>query len=377
MKQTVTMPALSDTMNVGRLTAWLKKPGDAVKKGEAIAQVETDKAVMDVEAFYDGYLAGPLAPVASDLPLGAPIAYIVDTRAEAESPAAQVAAPALETRAEAAVGHSAKAAAVEAASPGSVRASPYARAVARKMGLDLSKVAVGKAAPIDAAELVKEVAHASPTGLEEGPPHQVARMSTLREAVAREMIAGMGTPTFRLTALLPLEPLHRVAKEKELSLTLLLARACALVIGAQPLFNAAYTPQGLAQRGQVDIGIAMDIPDGLVTPVLRDAARRPLAELVKEWATLRDRVKSRRLTPQDYRGATFYLSDLGVFPVVRSFDSIIPVGASAILSVAAAQKEGALFTLSCDHRVVFGADGARFLTTLSEWLSNPGKLVGD
>ncbi len=374
MKQTVTMPALSDTMNVGRLTRWLKQPGDAVKKGDAIAEVETDKAVMDVEAFYDGFLAGPLAPIASDLPLGTPIAFIVETAAEAASPATSPPAPPSVTPATVAP-PSAPRVEVPAASAVAVRASPYARALAHNMGVDLSAVAKGQTAPINAVELLKGVETPATTDLGEGPPHRIVRMSTLREAVARSMIAAMGTPTFRLTALLPLEPLHRLAKQKELSLTLLLARCCALTISAQPLFNAAYTPEGLARREQVDIGIAVDIPDGLVTPVLRDAARRPLAELAKEWSLLRDKVKSRRLTPQDYRGASFYLSDLGIFPVVRSFDSIIPVGASAILSVAAAQKEGATFTLSCDHRVVFGADGARFLTALSDWLSNPDKLV--
>jgi pyruvate dehydrogenase E2 component (dihydrolipoamide acetyltransferase) len=381
MKQTVTMPALSDTMNVGRLAKWLKRPGDPVKKGETIAEVETDKAVMEVETFYDGYLAGPLAPVDTDLPLGAPIAYIVDTPAEAASSVA----PEIPLAAKATAAGAATPAAptppstppeqAPAAASSAVRASPYARALARDLGIDLAKAAEGQSRPIEAAELLKAAARPPEPNLAEGPPHRIERASSLREAVARNMIASMGTPSFRLTAQLPLEPLHKISKEKGLSLTLLLARCCALTIQAHPLFNAAYTPQGIAQRDQIDIGVAVDIPDGLVTPVLRDVAGRPLTALADDWRILRDKVASRRLVPQDYRGATFYLSDLGVFPVVQSFDSIIPAGASAILSVAAGRKEGAMFTLSCDHRVVFGADGARFLTTLSEWLSNPGKLV--
>jgi pyruvate dehydrogenase E2 component (dihydrolipoamide acetyltransferase) len=130
----------------------------------------------------------------------------------------------------------------------------------------------------------------------------------------------------------------------------------------------------IAQRDQVDIGIAMDTPEGLITPVLRNVGERPLASLEGDWNALRDKVKSRKLTPQDYRGATFYISDLGTYPVVQSFDSLIPLGASAILSIAAAREEGAMYTLTCDHRVVFGADGARFLTTLKGWLADPARL---
>jgi pyruvate dehydrogenase E2 component (dihydrolipoamide acetyltransferase) len=154
-----------------------------------------------------------------------------------------------------------------------------------------------------------------------------------------------------------------------------LARACANTIAKQALFNAAYTPQGLAHRDRIDIGIAVDSPEGLITPVLRDVAGRSLDELADDWRILRDKVKSRRLVPSDYRGATFYISDLGVFPVVYSFDSIVPAGAAAILSIGSSRPEGTSCTLGCDHRIVFGGDAARFLQTLNEWLSNPAKLV--
>jgi len=377
MKQTVTMPALSDTMNIGRLAKWLKKPGDAVRKGEPIAEVETDKAVMEVEAFYDGYLAGPLAPIDTDLPLGAPIAYIANDPAEAAAISAAPMAP--PNPAQAAVPPPPSVtlpAKPPTPPPTAMRASPYARALAHNLGIDLQKVAPGRSEPIDAAALIKAAARPPRPDLGEGPAYRVERASSLREAVARNMIASVTTPTFRLTAQLPLEPLQKLAKEKDFSLTLLLARASALTVKAHPLFNAAYTPEGIAQRDQVDIGIAVDIVEGLITPVLRDVGGRPLAALAEDWRILRDKVKSRRLVPQDYRGATFYLSDLGIFPVVQSFDAIIPLGASAILSVAAARNEGAMFTLSCDHRVVFGADGARFLTTLNACLSDPGKLFG-
>jgi len=148
-----------------------------------------------------------------------------------------------------------------------------------------------------------------------------------------------------------------------------------MTIVTHPLFNATYTPDGLARRDRVDIGIAVDDGEGLITPVLRDAAGRSLPELGEDWITLRDKAKKRRLAPADYSGATFYISDLGVFSVVRAFDSIVPTGASAILSVAASGEHGASFTLTCDHRVVFGADAARFFETLEQYLKDPDKIL--
>jgi pyruvate dehydrogenase E2 component (dihydrolipoamide acetyltransferase) len=372
MKQAVTMPALSDTMSVGRLAKWLKQPGEAVHKGEAIAEIETDKAVMDVEAFYDGYLAGPLASVDTDLPLGATIGFIVDTPGEAARGGAAVPPPASATVVTPAA-HADPAVPPEPTSV--VRASPYARSLARNLGVDLSNVPVTQAGPIDSATLLGQIGCSPAPNVDDGPLRHMTRPSPLRDAVARGMIASVATPTFRVTALLPLEPLRKAATETGYSLALLLARACALTIEAHPLFNAIYAPDGLAQRERVDIGIAVDIPEGLVSPVLRDVARRPLAELARDWAALRDKLKTRRLAAQDYRGATFYLSDLGVFPVVYSFDALIPVGASAILAVAAAMNGGAMCTLSCDHRVVFGADAARFLTTLNERIADPRQLI--
>ena len=189
------------------------------------------------------------------------------------------------------------------------------------------------------------------------------------------MIASAATPTFHVTAQLPLADLIGFARDQKLSVTLLLARACANTIAKHAVFNAAYTPEGLAYRDRVDIGIAVDSLEGLITPVLRDVSGRSLAELADDWRMLREKVKSRRLLPSDYRGATFYLSDLGIFPVVHSFNSIVPTGASAILSIGSVKPDGTSCTLSCDHRVVFGGDAARFLQTLSEWLSTPAKLI--
>jgi pyruvate dehydrogenase E2 component (dihydrolipoamide acetyltransferase) len=334
-----------------------------------IAEVETDKAVMEVEAFRDGYLSGPLAAEGTEAPVGQTIGYIADNLAEISSAAATaVEAP----RPTAGNRNAAARAAVErtpvspvlAASMASPRPSPRPGRPQSTMrtsaGTAASKMAVGNPAL---------------SALEAGPPYRVERASSLREAVARNIIASTATPSFRVTAQLPLETLMEVGKEQQQSLTLLLARACALTIAAHPLFNAAYTPDGLARRDRIDVGIAVDSGDWLITPVLRDAAGRSWAALAQDWNSLRDKVKSRRLLPADYSGATFYLRDLGVFSVVYAFDSIIPLGASAILSIAASRQQGTFFTLTCDHRVVFGADAARFLDTLRQQLNDSGKLL--
>lgn len=370
MSYAVTMPALSDTMGAGRLVKWTKSLGDRIKKGDVIAEIETDKAVMEVEAFQDGYLSGPLAAEGTEAPVGETIGYIADSAAEIVS-AAEVAVeppPAHAGDGSAPVGP-APAAPVSAVLAASMATQRPPRTATRSGAMTIQAE--------KAADLPMPPAAPPRSALDAGPPYRIERASSLREAVARSMIAAAATPTFRVTAQLALEPLIKLAQERHYPLSLLSARACALVISAHPLFNAAYTPNGLARRERVDIGIAVDDGDGLITPVLRDAAGRPLGELAADWSRLRERAKTRRLTPADYSGATFYLSDLGVFPVVYAFDLIIPAGASAILSVAATGPQGAFFTLACDHRVVFGADAAQFLAMLGQLLKEPNKLFAE
>ncbi|HFQ14676.1 MAG TPA: 2-oxo acid dehydrogenase subunit E2, partial [Gammaproteobacteria bacterium] len=375
MREPILMPTLSDTMETGHLIGWLKQPGDAVKKGEAIAEVETDKAVMDVEAFYDGYLAGPLAAADTDIPVGAVIGYIVDspgaekTTAKQEKQAKQKAdkapiakaadveittpprvvqtskrAPAQTPKAPA----SAKPMATDTTSNKHIPASPYARGLARELGIDLARLTAGPDGSIRAVQVVSAALGRAEPNLDDGPEYKLQPPSPMQRAIANNMMAAASTPTFHVSARLSLAPLMALAHEEGYSLTLLLARACALAVEAHPRFNAVYTSQGLAQRQRIDIGIAVDVPNGLVTPVLRDVARRPVEELAANWNMLKERAMgkqhSQRLTPQDYRGATFYLSNLGMFTVVSRFDAVVPVGAAAIIAVAAIQDGLAEFT---------------------------------
>jgi len=364
------MPALSDTMGAGRLIKWTKNSGEKIKKGDVIAEVETDKAVMEVEAFQDGYLSGPLAAEGSEAPVGQIIGYIADNVNDIQG----VESTAPERPAEG--GNVAPNPAAERPAVSAVLAASMAssRPFSARRPVPSAEISLAAGRPAVTAPETRGKSPAA-VAIELGPPYRLERASSLREAVARTMIASAATPIFRVTAQLPLDSLAKQAAERQQSFTLLLARACALTITAHPLFNTAYTPDGLVRRDRVDIAIAVDSGDGLITPVLRDAAERSMAALEQEWASLRANVKTRRLAPADYSGATFYLSNLGASSIVYAFDSIVPVGASAILSVAASRPHGALCTLACDHRVVFGADAVRFLETLALQLKDPARLA--
>jgi pyruvate dehydrogenase E2 component (dihydrolipoamide acetyltransferase) len=381
MQVAITMPALSDTMGAGRLVKWTKKTGDKIKKGDTIAEVETDKAVMDVEAFQDGYLSGPLAAEGTEAPVGQTIGFIVGDKTEISGGAEAKAKGNAEATAKSAEPPRPVGGDGHAASASPVAQAPVSAVLAASMvSLRSSPPPVARASTpptaASSAEAPAQLGAANPVlaALDAGPPYRTEKLSSMREAMARNMIASLATPTFRVTAHYPIKALKDAADEKHLSLTLLIARACALTVKAMPIFNAVYTDNGLARRDRVDVAIAVDLPDGLITPVLRDAAERPLAQLAKDWQALREKVDKRRLKPEEYQGGTFYVSNLGMFASVHNFDAVLPVGAAAILCIGAGKDGQASFTVTCDHRVVSGADGARFLQALSKQLSDPQKL---
>lgn len=443
-KTAVTLPLLSDTMETGRLTRWLKQPGDAVKNGDILAEVESDKAAMDVEAFNDGYLAGPLAPTDTDIPIKSTIAWIVDDPADAQTAQSPTATGSQGDRAEPATsateGSAASSPTKESTSPQSpseptastppssggdgaegpvapaaavvstaarslpedkpgVRASTahaptevvaaalasheqdagnatrFAQDLARELGIDLASIARAADQRISAAQVLAAAVAAPAPSLDFGPGYRLERPKTLKAAMAKNMSRSARTPTFHVTSTCNLAGLRAAAQSHQDSFTLLLARACAITIRAHPDFNTCWTPMGLARRDRVDIAVAADTPDGLITPVLRDATRS-LKELEEDWRILKDKVERRRLMPADYSGGTFYLSNLGQFADVEQFDSVVPINASAVLAVAAPTTDGRTrLTLSCDHRVITGADAARFLETLAEHLEDVEALI--
>ncbi|MGC8529016.1 MAG: dihydrolipoamide acetyltransferase family protein [Leptospirillia bacterium] len=387
MKTPIPLPVLSDTMKTGRLTGWLKQPGDPVKAGEALATMESDKAVMDVEAFSDGFLAGPLAPPGTEIPVGSTIGYLCSTREECgetkSSPAEAPPAPA----------QPAASPAPSPSNPGSpppaphepppvrttagLPATPYARGLASDLQISLETLAPGHDGLIHARQVIEAALGRQDPDLSHAPPSRLRPPTAMENAVARNMGETRGTPVFHLTARFSLAPLVQAAKSHNLSLTLALVRACALAVSRTPRLNSLWTRQGILERDRIDVGVAVDTGEGLVTPVLRDAGARPLSELREDWRILKQKAQLGRLVPEDYSGGTFYLSNLGTFPEVLSFDAIIPSSAGAILAVAAPDENGSVhMTLACDHRTLYGAHAARFMGTLGSLLSAPEEWMG-
>lgn len=414
MKQPVKMPALSDTMESGRLLRWLKQAGDAVERGEAVAEVETDKAVMEMEAFHSGTLIGPLADEDKEYPVGETLAWIGDEASEGaeEAEEAEKTKEAKETegkqaeekaepgdhisaevpeepatdeapaaqQADAGKGKEPKPQQIEP--PADSTAAQVAEAetpdARKKPGAErdassavLEQALAGRFAPQPHEEgkanaaLLKEI--------KSGPPYQIEPQLRLRQVIAATVSQAVQTPQFRVSTQLDLTAFKAYADVYEGSFTLLLARACALTVKALPDFNAVWTPDGLARRERVDVAIAMEAEHGLLTPVLRDVAGRTVAQLAEDWRAIKQKTREHRMAPEDFRGATFYLSNLGMFPGVVQFDAVVPPGATAILAVAAPGEAGTMLTLTCDHRVVFGADAARFLAALAERLAHPAE----
>ncbi len=387
MREEIKIPVLSDTMETGRLHQWLKQPGDAVKKGEPIAEVESDKAMMEIEAFHDGYLVGPLAAVEKDYPLGAIIGYLSDQKEETQQEPLKEKSPGhgneqmdkkVEIASHAIQNNQIKTedAALYQSTPPEPHStqknehtqtplsSPYARGLAQELGLSLQHIAPGRDGVIRASQVLTNALSDPQPRLEIGPPFHYRLLTPMHRAIANNMSATVHTPTFRITAEVDLGSLQKQAKNTTFSTTLLLARGCAQAITQYPNINSAYTQWGLAMRKQVDIGIAVDIPGGLITPTLRNVSERSLDELASDWQTLKHKALQGSLQPKDYEGATFYLSNLGMFPAITHFDAVVPLGAAAILTIGAARNMMTEITLSCDHRVIFGAEAARFLTTL-------------
>ena len=381
-REALKLPVLSDTMETGQLSEWLKQPGDPVKKGEAVAEVESDKAIMEVEAFKDGFLAGPLAPTGVDIPIGETIAYIADSKSSEEQPVEQtIAEPEqkkqqieLEVKSEAIPDAklSTPGNTLEASDhPLSLKISPYARGLAQELNIDPASIKPDADGIIHSPQVLAAALQGSQPNLDDGPEWHYKLFTPMHRAIADNMTATLGIPTFRVSARIAMTKLIETAEKQKTSLTLLLSKALAMTVQKYPQFNAAYTPYGLAQRKQVDVGIAVDRPGSLLTPVIRDAAVQSIAELNKQWDSLKAKIKARRIKPADYKGATIYLSNLGVFKRVTQFEAIVPPGSAAILAVGAEQDGYAAFTLSCDHRVVYGADAARFLEYFAELLELP------
>jgi dihydrolipoamide dehydrogenase len=398
----IKMPKLSDTMTEGTVVTWEKKPGDKITRGTIVATVETDKAIMDVEIFREGYLSGPLAPLNSVIPVGEPMAYLVATEAEvkggeAEAPKTAVARVDLETAAAEPMRGEPSGTELPktripaqphggtpAPRPREGQATPYARQIAGAHGIDINSIAgSGPNKTIVAADVL---APRTPPGMAKRifqVPGLGRPMDAMEKAVAHNMEYSLSMPLFRVTVNIDTDRLMAGSKKNGWSLTVTFAKAAALAIQKFPRVNAVYQHEDrIVERDQIDVGLAVETEGmGLVVPVLRDVTHKSLNDLNAEWKDLVARARIKRLKPQEYSNPTFTISNMGMLGVAL-FDAIPSPGTSAIFAVATKGPQGVPFTLTADHRIINGADAAKFVNYFKGLVENPdawlaGKPVGD
>jgi dihydrolipoamide dehydrogenase len=376
----IKMPQLSDTMTEGVLVSWEKNVGDAVKRGDIVATVETDKAVMDVEVFRDGFLSGPIAAIDAVVEVTHPIAYLVESlddvvQGEAGQSAQPVAAATHAASAPAAVAaqsaHAPKAA--PTSRPQGSKASPLARKMAAQQGVDIDRVSGSGPGGVVTSNDVQR----APAPFEVDVPGNGRPMKSMEKAIARAMASSISMPTFRVTSHIRLESLMGAAKSAGVSVTVAVAKACGLAMLQHPKMNWCYQPDNkLIERSQADIGMAVAADDGgLVVPILHACESRELSELNSDWKDLVARARTRHLNPEEFTGATFQISNMGMFGV-SYFDAIATPGLAAILAISSNTEKGSAFTITADHRVINGADVANFLQTLKTLIEQPSDWMG-
>jgi len=432
----VMMPKLSEAMETGKLIKWLKKEGDVVKGGDILAEVETDKADVEMEAFGAGVLRKIMVPAGSTVPVGALIGVIAEPGDDISSLLASApASPAPVGTGEPSLAQSTTAirregspvptgAAPSAApaagmappsvpaprpvavvpSTGRVKASPLARKVAAQSGVDLRLIQGSGPGgriirrDVEAASSAQGVGGArvglAPAVVVTGPEYEDRPLSQIRAIIAKRMPLAKGpVPHFYVTSEIAMDRAWELREEwnaiegrPKLSVNDLVVRACAVALLQHPGVNASFQGETIRVWHRAHIGIAVALEDGLITPVLRDAHAKSLAQIAVEWRDLAERARARKLRATELSGATFSISNLGMLDVVE-FSAIINPPEGAILAVGSVRRvpvagetglavgRRMMLTLSCDHRVMDGAMGARFLQDVKRLLEQPLRLL--
>ena len=412
----ILMPALSPTMEEGILAKWHVKVGDEVTAGQVIAEIETDKATMEVEAVDEGKVTEILVPAGTEgVKVNTPIARLAGDGA-APAPAPKAEAP---KAAEAPKPAAAPAPAPAPAANGArIAASPLARRLASMNNIDLKAIkgtgphgriikrdieaaqqsgagkapAAGTAAP--AAE-PRKVQSLEQMGIPAGS-YDLVPLDGMRKVIARRMTESFrDIPHFPLTVDIELDNLLAArakintaleSRGVKVSVNDMIIKAVALALKQVPEANASYTPEGIALHHNADIAVAVAIDGGLITPIVRKAETKSLAEISTEMKDLAQRARDRKLKPEEFQGGTFSVSNLGMFGI-KTFTSIINEPQGCIMSVGAGEprpvvKNGALavatvmsVTLTCDHRVVDGSIGAKFISAFKPLIEDPIKML--
>ncbi|HKW85478.1 MAG TPA: dihydrolipoamide acetyltransferase family protein [Nitrospiraceae bacterium] len=398
MASRVVMPKLTDTMEEGVVVKWKKHEGDSVSSGDVLAEIETDKAVMDLEAFASGTLRRVLVNEGETVKAGALIAVIAEPDEDMSSVLTDTIAPAPgaargpEPKKEQAAGPAIPASPASSLGEekGHIKASPRAKAMAAERGIDLSTLrGSGPGGRIVEEDVMKASAASVPraTGDTDRP------LSQMRKAIARTTTQSKApVPHFYLTTEIAMEEAEKLRAQLKQShrphpsLTDMIVKAAALALTRHPEINVSYAGDMLRQHGSIDIGIAVGLDDGLIAPILRDCGSKTLEDIATESRELIERARNKRLQPHEYTGATFSVSNLGMFEVENFIAVIMPPEAAAIavgavrdvaITDAGGVKAGRRMkvTLSCDHRALDGVQGAQFLKEFKRILEHPQELI--
>ncbi|MDB5492874.1 MAG: pyruvate dehydrogenase complex dihydrolipoamide acetyltransferase [Phenylobacterium sp.] len=429
----ILMPALSPTMEEGTLAKWHVKKGDQVKSGDVIAEIETDKATMEVEAVDEGAVEELLVPEGAEgVKVNTPIARLSGeavgspppppAAAKAEAPPAPKEAPKRQAQTAAAPASQPASTPAKAPDGGRIFASPLARRIAAQKGIDLSALkgsgphgrivkadvetaqpgqpaprppAVQPAASQATAAAPRQVLSLEQQGIAAGS-YDLIPLDGMRKTVARRMTeSARDVPHFPLNIDLEIDTLLAARSkinallEKDgvkVSVNDMVIKAAAVALKRVPEANASYTPEGIAMHHHADVAMAVAVPHGLITPIIFQAETKGLAQIARESKDLAERARERKLKPEEYLGGTFSVSNLGMFGI-KSFSSIINEPQGAIMSVGVGEKRPVVrgdqiaiatvmtVTLTCDHRVVDGATGARFLAAFKALIEDPITMI--
>ncbi len=429
----VNMPRLSDTMKEGVLSRWIKSEGDQVREGDVIAEIDTDKATMDLEAFDEGVLEKHLVEEGTTVPIGEPVAIIgtgtstgsgngKDTPAKgAEAPATTRVYPAPDTEP-----HEEPAAVTADRQPVSARetrrpnagapsgrplSSPLARRIAKEHGIDpadiigtgpggrIVRADVETAATAKSQEPVpwqdRAAGASDATTGESEPESREIPLTMMRKVMAQRLTESAGAPHFFLTNVVSVDRFFALRAEinerfaqsgAKVGVTDMLIKACALTLQDHPQVNSSWAGDKILQHPRAHIGVAVALEDGLIVPVVRDAATKGLEVIAGESRALAQKARNNKLAPAEFSGGTFTLSNLGMFGI-DNFTAVINPPEAAILAVGATTeepyvREGQLLTrqimkitLTADHRVLDGAVAAAFMRDLKRTLEEPLRII--
>jgi pyruvate dehydrogenase E2 component (dihydrolipoamide acetyltransferase) len=412
MASRVLMPKGSDTMTEGKVLKWLKNEGEQVANGDALVEIETDKVDMEVESMASGVLRKVLVPAGETVPVGQMLAIIgkadedISSLASSNGGAPAAKAPAEHKEAAAAqppppaapAPSPQPAAQAAAAAGGRILASPLARRIAREAGLDLAAIqGSGPGGRIIRRDVESATAAGAPMRapgaqfVPQGPEFRDEPLSQMRKTIAQRLAQSLGpVPHFYLTIDVDMkkakelrESANKLNEDLKLTYNDIIVKACAVGLTQHPDVNASFTGNAIRYHNRIHLGIAVAIEGGgLITPVVRDCNLKTLQQISAESKDLISRARTRKLKPEEYTGGTFSVSNLGMMGIVE-FSAVINPPEGAILAIGSVEEKPVVengqitigyrcrMTLSCDHRVVDGATGARFLQSLQQILENP------